>query len=60
MSVAAVKLYWQQAVFSGRDVPPPELDSEQEVVRFVLRNPGAIGYVSDGADIGAARALPLK
>jgi hypothetical protein len=59
-SVAAVKTYWQQAVFSGRDVPPPELDSEEEVVRFVLRNPGAIGYVSSAIDTGTARVLPVR
>jgi ABC-type phosphate transport system substrate-binding protein len=59
-SVAAVKTYWQQAVFSGRDVPPPELDSEEEVVRYVLRNPGAIGYVSSGIDTGNARVLPVR
>src|SRR6185503_304176 len=27
-SVAAVKSYWAQLVFSGRDVPPPELDDD--------------------------------
>src|SRR3982750_1185614 len=27
-SVAAVKSYWQQIIFSGRDVPPPELPSD--------------------------------
>lgn len=59
-SVAAVKTYWQQAVFAGRDVPPPELETEDEVVRFVLRNPGAVGYVSGAANIGNARVLPVK
>src|SRR5438552_2231277 len=29
-SVAAVKSYWQQMIFSGRGVPPPELDSDDE------------------------------
>src|SRR5687768_1195348 len=33
-SVAAIKSYWQQRIFSGRGVPPPELDSEDAVVRF--------------------------
>lgn len=59
-SVAAVKTYWQQAVFAGRDVPPPELETEDEVVRFVLRNPGAVGYVSSATNIGNARVLPVK
>src|SRR5689334_20752347 len=30
-SISAVKNYWQQMIFSGRDVPPPEFDSEQKV-----------------------------
>lgn len=59
-SVAAVKSYWQQMVFSGRQVPPPELESEEQVVRYVLKNPGAIGYVSTGANIEAAKPLSLR
>ncbi len=30
-SVGAVRSYWQQRIFSGRDVPPPELDSDEAV-----------------------------
>src|SRR5579872_1194003 len=42
-SVSAVKSYWQQLVFTGRDVPPPELDHDEDVIRYVLRFPGGIG-----------------
>ena len=51
-SVSAVKSYWQQQIFSGRDIPPPEKQTENDVVAFVRSNPGAIGYVSKGVDIG--------
>jgi ABC-type phosphate transport system substrate-binding protein len=51
-SVGQVKSYWQQQIFSGRDVPPPEKQTENDVVAFVRSNPGAIGYVSKGVDIG--------
>jgi ABC-type phosphate transport system substrate-binding protein len=51
-SVGQVKSYWQQQIFSGRDVPPPEKQSENDVVAFVRSNPGAIGYVSKGVQIG--------
>ena len=50
-SVAAVKSYWQQVIFSGRGVPPPELETDEAVLRFVARHPGAIGYVSGSADV---------
>lgn len=59
-SVAAVRSYWQQRIFSGRDVPPLELDSEDAVVRFVAQSPGALGYVSSAAKLVGVRELSLK
>jgi ABC-type phosphate transport system substrate-binding protein len=59
-SVAAVKSYWAQVVFSGRDVPPPELDDDDAVVRYVLKHAGALGYVSAGANIDRAKPLNVK
>jgi ABC-type phosphate transport system substrate-binding protein len=48
-SVMGVKNYWQQLIFSGADVPPPELGNDDEVIRFVSKTPGAIGYISSAA-----------
>ena len=59
-SVAAVRSYWQQMIFSGRNVPPPELPSDDAVVNFVVHDPGAIGYVSEGTDLKGARAVPVE
>ena len=56
----AVRSYWQQQVFSGRDVPPPELDGDDEVVRYVLKYPGAVGYVSTAADVRGVRVLGVR
>lgn len=59
-SVAAVKSYWQQMVFSGHGVPPPELDSDGEVVKFVLKNRGAVGYVSPATNTTAVKVLTVR
>lgn len=59
-SVAAVRSYWQQRIFSGRELPPPEFDSEEAVVRYVLSSPGAIGYVSPTANIQNAKVLRVR
>lgn len=56
-SVAAVRTYWQQRVFSGRGVPPPELDGDTEVVRYVSSHRGAIGYVSDAAKLDGVKVI---
>jgi hypothetical protein len=58
-SVAAVHSYWQQRIFSGRGVPPPEVSSDAEVVQYVLKRTGAIGYVASGTDIGKAKAISI-
>jgi ABC-type phosphate transport system substrate-binding protein len=58
-SVAAVRIYWQQLIFSGRGLPPPELESDQEVVRYVARNAGAIGYVSGSADLHGVKVVSM-
>jgi hypothetical protein len=50
--VSAVRAYWQQQIFSGRGVPPLERASDAEVLAYVRTHPGAIGYVSSGADLG--------
>jgi ABC-type phosphate transport system substrate-binding protein len=49
--VPTMKNYWQQSLFSGRGVPPIEQPSEAQVVAFVAANQGAIGYVSNDAQL---------
>jgi ABC-type phosphate transport system substrate-binding protein len=59
-SVSAVKSYWQQLVFSGREVPPPELESDEEVLRYVLRFPGGIGYLSGAANVERVKVVTVR
>jgi ABC-type phosphate transport system substrate-binding protein len=59
-SVGAVRSYWQQRIFSGRDVPPPELDSDDEVLAFVAKYPGAVGYVSGAAKLKGVKELAVR
>jgi hypothetical protein len=58
-SVAAVKTYWQQRIFSGRGVPPPELDADAAVVAYVAGRRGALGYVSEAAKLDKVKTLAL-
>jgi hypothetical protein len=58
--VAAVRSYWQQMIFSGRGLPPPELDNDEAVVGYVSKHPGAIGYVSGTADVRSTRVIVVR
>ena len=59
-SVAAVRAYWQQRIFSGADVPPPEFDRNEDVVAYVLQHEGAVGYVSGSANLGVAKTVAVR
>jgi ABC-type phosphate transport system substrate-binding protein len=59
-AVSAVESYWQQQIFSGKDVPPPAKASDDDVVAFVKATPGAIGYVSAGASTAGVKVVDVK
>ena len=39
--------YWTVRHFIGKGIPPRELSSAAEVIRFVQATPGAIGYIDE-------------
>ncbi|MEP6729720.1 MAG: hypothetical protein ABJE10_03735 [bacterium] len=59
MDVPSVKSFWQEIVFSGRGTPPPERVSEIEIIGFVKKNPGAIGYVSSITPVDGVKVITL-
>ena len=58
-SPTAIKAYWQQQIFSGRGVPPQQLESDRAVIAFVREKRGAIGYVSAEASTSGVTVLKI-
>lgn len=56
-SALAIRSFWYQQVFSGREVPPLEEATDAEVTAYVRKHPGAIGYVSTKADVSGLAVL---
>jgi ABC-type phosphate transport system substrate-binding protein len=59
-SISAIRSFWQQAAFSGTASAPPEKANEMEVIEFVKKNSGAIGYVSASAPLSDVKVLTLN
>ena len=59
-SPEAVRNYWQQRIFTGRGVPPPELASDEAVLAYVREHRGAVGYVSAAAETSSVKVLELR
>lgn len=58
---AAIKAFWQQQLFAGKDVPPPAMMYERDVIGFVKSNEAAIGYVPAGTDLPAGvKAITVR
>jgi ABC-type phosphate transport system substrate-binding protein len=57
-NAASVESYWQQLIFSGRDVPPPQ-KKENGALDFVRSNENGIGYVSAGADTTGVKVVSV-
>jgi len=57
---AQLRSYWNQQIFSGKGVPPPEASSPREVVAYVLANPGAVGYIPADVDSGEAKVVEVR
>lgn len=58
-TVTAIKAYWHQKIFSGRDVPPPEKTTDAEVLEFVRSNVDAIGYIAETSPAGNAKVMKI-
>jgi hypothetical protein len=58
--LAAVRAYWQQRIFSGRDLPPPELENDEAVAGYVRRHAGAVGYLSGTASLEGLKVISIQ
>jgi ABC-type phosphate transport system substrate-binding protein len=52
--------HWRKIVFSGTGKEPHSFESEVELVSFVSRTPGAIGYISSQTAHSGVKTLNVK
>lgn len=58
-SVDDLQTYYRALVFSGRGSMPKELGSDTEVVAYIAKNKGAIGYVSIETSTDSVKVLSI-
>ena len=57
---SALETYYRSLVFTGKGSMPKTFATDAEVVAFVEKTKGAIGYVATGTSTGAAKVLEVK
>ena len=51
--------YWRKMVFSGKGKMPQAFADEAALIAFVAATPGALGYATEGAALGDAKAAAI-
>jgi TonB family protein len=54
-----IRIYYQGLIFTGKGSMPKELRSDTEVVAYVARTRGAIGYVSNDSPTPGVKVLAI-
>jgi len=57
---AALETYYRSLVFTGKGSMPKALASDAEMVGYVAKTKGAIGYVSAGTAIEGVKPIEVK
>lgn len=56
----ALMTYYRSLVFTGKGLMPKTLDSDAEVLAYVAKTKGAIGYISSSGGTEGVKVLELK
>lgn len=59
-SDSVLQTYYRSLIFTGKGSMPKVLNSDAEVVSYVAKTKGAIGYVGAATDTGGTKVLQLK
>jgi len=52
--------YWKEKVFTGKGTPPKSFSSDKDLIEFVARTEGAIGYVSSVNGLDTVKTLRIE
>jgi ABC-type phosphate transport system substrate-binding protein len=56
----ALKNHLKTLVFTGKGSMPKSFASDAEILKYVAKTPGAIGYVSAGADAAGVKKIAVN
>jgi len=59
-SSSQVSAYWSKLVFTGKGIPPKEVNNDAAVIEIVANNPNAVGYVDSGSVTADVKAITLN
>lgn len=59
-SASQYKTYWKKLIFTGKGKQPKTVKSDADVLAFVARTSGAVGYVTEGSATDGVKVIAIK
>jgi len=56
----ALRNYFKTLVFTGKGSMPKSFPSDAEIIKYVAKTPGAIGYVSASTDAAGVKKIAIN
>jgi len=60
MIAAQYSSYWLEKVFTGQASPPKSFASDREMIQFITKTEGAIGYVSSSEGLSNVKLVEIE
>ncbi len=60
MTGSQFDIFWRQAVFTGTGNPPKAFQRESDVIEFVRKTPGGLGYIDSATSHAALKIIKVK
>ncbi len=51
------KMVWKRAMFTGKGKPPKKFKTEKDMIEYIAKTKGAIGYVTSGTSIDKVKSI---
>ncbi len=52
--------FWKKAVFSGTGEMPASFETEADLVMYVAKTPGAVGYIDEATPHDGVKVIPIN
>lgn len=56
-SSSQVKAYWSKMIFTGKGTPPKTVDTADEVIDLVSKNPNFVGFIDASQVTGSVKSV---
>lgn len=60
MNNSQLDIFWKHVIFTGKGQMPKTFESETDIVDFIIKNPGGVGYIDSDTQHSMVKTISLE